>query len=74
MFNDDALCSGLTGTNSSRTGEASRIAASFDADATGAVLPLRGFFARSFVGYTQKENGHTSAPIAAAQETQAEGV
>ncbi len=55
-------------------GDASRIAGSFDAPpdvvAAAALLPLRGFFARSFVGYTQNtKNDVPSASVASRTES-----
>lgn len=51
------------------TGDASRIAVSFDALAApvGALLPLRGFLARSLVGCTRKQRP-TSQPHVESQE------
>lgn len=55
-------------------GDASRIAANFDVPpdvgVATALLPLRGFFARSFVGYTQNtKNDGALAPVASQTES-----
>ena len=56
------------GAGSVLVGDASRIAPSFDALATAAaLLPLRGFLARSLVGYTQKTKAKTVASVLVAR-------
>lgn len=62
------------GTLSFFVGDPSRIAASFDGPpdvaALAALLPLRGFLARSFVGYTQNtKNDGASASVASRTES-----
>ena len=61
------------GAGAALTGDASRMAASVPAPeeaGAGALLPLRGFFARSLVGYTQNtKNDVASAPVASRTES-----